>query len=158
MKLSVKKFNRIKTEAIDFYGKINKVKCPYFGDHVLFNNKGLQHLKFKGWNKTRLIQDQYMRFKLLKYAPEVIKKSNTLQEYDERKNLERVHVNSRWENRAVKVFYYGFVAIIDEIRIKVIIKEVQGGEKYFWSIIPCWKQDKSALNKKILREGNLEMD
>lgn len=158
MKLSIKLFNRIKSDAIEFYNKTNEIKCPYFNDHVSFNNKGLRHLKFKAWNKTRSIQDQYMRFKLLKYAPEVIKKSNTLQEYDAKRNMERVNINSRWEKRAVKVFYYGFVAIIDEIRVKVIIKEVQGGEKYFWSIIPCWKQDKSVLNKKILREGNLEID
>ena len=118
----------------------------------------MQHLKFKAWNKTRSLNDQYMRFKLLKYAPSILKKSHTLQEYNEKNNMERVKVNSRWEERAVKVYYYGFVAIIDEIRIKVIVKEIKGGGKYFWSIIPCWKQDKSVLYKKILHEGDLERD
>lgn len=154
----IKHFKQIKKEAIEFYNSHEKVKCPYFSNQVYLNSKGMQHLKFKAWNKTRSIKDQYMRFKLIKYVPEIIQKSHTLQEYCERKIMERIQINSRWEERAVKVSYYGFVAIIDEIRIKIIVKETKGGEKYFWSIIPCWKQDKSVLNKKILHEGDLEKD
>ncbi|MFA5157957.1 MAG: hypothetical protein WC451_02085 [Patescibacteria group bacterium] len=159
MKFSSNQFEKIKNEATDFYNKLEKVKCPYFpNDQIFFNRKGLDHLKFKAWNRSRLPEDQFMRFKLLKYAPEVIRKSHTLQEICERKNPERIKINSRWEKRVKKVSYYGFVAIIDEIRTKVIIKEISGGEKYFWSIIPCWKQSKSIINKKILHIGNLEED
>lgn len=158
MKIDIKKFDIIKKESAEYYHSLGKVKCPYFSDFVAFNSKGIGHLKFKAWNKTRSIRDQYMRFKLLKYAPEIIKKSHTLQEFCERKVMQRTQVNSRWENRAVVVSYYGFIAIIDEIRTKIIVKETKGGEKYFWSIIPSWKQDKSVLNKKILHEGDLESD
>lgn len=158
MEISNQKFDRIKKEAIAFYSGIDKVKCPYFSDKVSFNSKGMQHLRFKAWNKSRSRQDQYMRFKLLKYATEVIKKSNTLQEICSKMNFERIQTNSRWEEKAIQINYYGFVAIIDEIRIKVIVKEVSGSEKFFWSIIPCWKQDKEILYKKILHEGDLESD
>lgn len=158
MGIDINKFKQLKKDATAFYNALEKVKCPYFSDFVSFNSKGMSHLKFKSWNNTRPVRDQYMRFKLLKYAPEIIKNSHTLQEYCERKRLERVQINSRWEQRAVSIKYYGFIAIIDEVRIKIIIKETKGGEKYFWSIIPCWKQDKSILNKKILHEGDLEND
>lgn len=158
MNFNLKKFKQIRKGSIEFYNNLGEIKCPYFNDKVSFNSKGMQHLRFKSWNKTRSIQDQYVRFKLLKYAPEVIKKSNTLQEICQKKNFERVKINSRWEQKAIGVNYYGFVAIMDEIRIKIIIKEVVGGEKYFWSIVPCWKQDKAILNKKILHEGDLEGD
>lgn len=158
MEIDFKKFNKLKKESINFYNSLEKVKCPYFSDDISFNSKGMRHLKFKSWNKSRSVKDQYMRFKLLKYAPEIIKKSNTLQEVCQKKNFERIKTNTRWEDKAIEVNYYGFVAIMDEIRIKVIIKEIIGGEKYFWSIIPCWKQDKTILNKKILHEGNLEKD
>lgn len=158
MEISFEKFEKTKKGSIEFYKTIDKVKCPYFSESVSFNTKGIQHLKFKAWNKTRSTEDQYMRLRLLKYAPDIIKKSHTLQELCEKKSVERIQVNSRWENRVVVVTYYGFVAIVDEIRIKIIVKETEGGEKYFWSIIPCWKQDKSALNKKILHEGDLEND
>lgn len=158
MEIDQQKFERIKKEAIEFYNSIGEIKCPYFSGKVSFNTLGMQHLKFKSWNRTRTKPDQYMRFKLLKYAPEVIKKSNTLQEISRKKNLERVKTNARWEEKAIEVNYYGFVAILDEIRIKIIVKEIKSGEKYFWSIIPCWKQDKGILNKKILHEGDLEND
>lgn len=158
MRINFRKFKEIKKDSIRFYKSLGKIKCPYFPDEISFNSKGMQHLKFKAWNKTRSIIDQYMRFKLLKYAPEVIKKSHTLQEICTKKNFEKVQVNSRWETKAIVVNYYGFIAILDEIRIKVIVKEVGLGEKYFWSIIPCWKQDKTVLNKKILHEGDLEKD
>lgn len=159
MNFSFKKFKEIKKESIIFYNELKQVKCPYFqNENVSFNSKGMKHLKFKSWNKTRSVKDQYMRFKLLKYAPEIIKKSHTLQELCERKSFERIQTNSRWEQKVVDVTYYGFVAILNDIRIKVIIKETKGGEKYFWSIIPCWKQDKAILNKKILHVGDLEKD
>ena len=158
MKIDIKKFKWMKKEAIEEYNKIDQVFCPYLGEDVVFNNKGLRHLRFKSWNRSRSVADQYMRFKLLKFAVKVLKDSYTLQEFSESKNLERVQINSRWEQRAVAVKYYGFVAIIDEVRIKVIVKEVKSGNKFFWSLIPCWKQDRGKLNKKILHIGNLEDD
>lgn len=158
MNIDIEKFEKIKEVSLKFYNSLGEIKCPYFNDKVSFNTKGIQHLRFKAFNKTRSTQDQYMRLKLLKYAPDIIRKSNTLQEICQKKNLERVRINSRWEFRAIEVNYYGFIAIMDEVRIKIIIKETTGGEKYFWSIIPCWKQDKEILNKKILHEGDLESD
>lgn len=158
MKIDLKKFKLIREESIKRYNKIGSVHCPYFGEKIIFNNRGLRHLRFKSWNRSRSISDQYMRFRLLDLAVQVIKKSNTLQEYSEAKNLERIQINSRWEQRAVRVNYYGFVAIIDELRIKVIVKEINRGQKLFWSLIPCWKQDRKFLNKKIFHLGNLEED
>lgn len=158
MEIDFKKFQKIKDESTKFYNSLEKVKSPYFSEFVTFNRKGMDHLKFKSWNKSRSVNDQYMRFKLLKYAPEIIRKSHTLQEYCEKRHMERIQINSRWEERMVTVAYYGFVAIINDVRIKIIVKETKGGDKYFWSIIPCWKQDKAVLNKKILHEGDLEND
>ena len=55
------------------------------------------------------------------------------------------------------VIYYEFIAVINNIRVKVIVKEVLGGEKHFWSVIPFWGIDK-ATNKRILHSGDLEND
>ncbi len=60
-----------------------------------FNVKGLKHIKFKAWNKTRSILDQYLRFKFLRLAPAILEKSGTLQEYQETKNFERIDSNSK---------------------------------------------------------------
>jgi hypothetical protein len=52
--------------------------------------------------------------------------------------FETQKLHSRWE-RVLKlkdVCFYEFVAVPDNVRVKVIVKEVTGGEKHFWSIIP----------------------
>ena len=158
MKIDQEKFKETKLEAERFYKKISEVYCPYFKENISFNAKGLDHIKFKSWNKTRLVKDQYLRLKFLYLAPEVIKKSHTLQEFRETKNFERQKINSRWERRMVGVRYYAFVAILKGIRIKIIIKEIENSRKFFWSIYPYWKQkkDMNGQNKKILYDGDLE--
>src|SRR6202044_2354511 len=98
--------------------------------------KGLKHLKFKSDGRPRAPQDQYARFKLLRFAPEIIKKSHTVQGIARTKRFEEQIINSRNESIIKEVDYYEFIAILEEIRMKVIIKEVIGGKKYFWSIIP----------------------
>jgi hypothetical protein len=121
-------------------------------------------LKFKGKNRARLVIDQYVRLKLLKLAPHIIEKSHTLQEFYETQKFEQQKINSRWENRLIKVTYYGFVAIVNQARIKIIIKQTEGGNKFFWSLIPFWKNNRknsgnnNLPNKKILHAGDMEGD
>ena len=64
--------------------------CPYLRTKINFNAKGLDHIKMKSWNKTRLASDQYLRLKFLKLVPEILKNSGTLQEIKETRNFERV--------------------------------------------------------------------
>lgn len=89
------KFEKIKEEAERFYYLIKEIRCPYFKEAIKFNVKGLGHLKFKEWNKARIIEDQYRRFKLINLAPEVIKLSHTLQGFTGVNKLERRKINSR---------------------------------------------------------------
>jgi len=159
MDIPQERFDDVKSEAEEFYRSIGVVYCPYLKDTVAFNTKGLEHIKFKERGKARVRTDQYIRFKLLKLAPKIISNSHTLQEYFETKKFEKINTNSRWEYRVVEVIYYGFVAIINQARIKIIIKQIVGGNKFFWSLIPFWKNDKkNSGNKKILHAGDLESD
>lgn len=152
-------FEQLKKKAEEDYKKIDKIFCPYLKREVHFNVKGLDHIKMKDWNKTRLISDQYLRFKFLMLSPKIIEASHTLQEFWETKSFERQKINSRWEKRLVSVTYYGFVAIINKVRVKVIVKEIIGGQIFFWSIIPFWKHKKNPITeqiKKVFHEGDLE--
>ncbi len=160
MEISDDKFEKIKKEAENFYGAIVKVKCPYLTGDVHFNTEGFQHLLFKDWNTTRTRFEQYTRLRLIKLAPEIIKISHTLQEYDERQLFVRQKINSRWEKRLKTVRYYVFVAIIDFVRLKIVIKEIEGGVKFFYSLYPSWRveKDSNGNNKKIFFSGNLEID
>lgn len=67
--------------------------------------------------------------------------------------------NKRKEKITVPVKYWGFTAILDKRKIKVIVKKVGNGKLMYWSIIPSWKTLKHG--KLILRdfaEGDLEQD
>lgn len=156
---NVEKLNEIKEKAEEYYKSIGDIYCPYLKRNVSFNAKGLDHIKFKEWEKARLASDQYLCLKFIKVTPEVIGNTNTLQEYKETRCFERQKINSRWEQRMVDVKYYGFVAIIKKTRVKIIVKEIVGGNPYFWSVIPFWKSRKNPIVgqiKKIFHEGDLE--
>ncbi|MDP2821018.1 MAG: hypothetical protein Q8O39_02355 [bacterium] len=158
MKIIDEKFEKVKQIAKLDYNKIKKVKCPFLQDYVYFNKDGFDHLLFKTWNRSRSQLEQYSRLRLLSLVPEIIAKSHTLQEYDERKIFVRQKINSRWEQRMKMVRYYVFVAVVKTVRLKIIVKEIEGGEKFFYSLYPSWKKDKKDPKKKIFYSGNLEED
>jgi len=92
-----KDFNEVKIAAEKQYERTGELYCPYFNDKVIFNAKGLRHLKFKSDKKARSHKDQYSRLKLIKYIPEVIERSHTLQGIWEIRKFESQKTNSRWE-------------------------------------------------------------
>lgn len=161
-KEKIKRFQIIKQKAEEDYKKIDKVYNPFLRRKVSFNAKGLDHIKLKQWNKTRLLSDQFLRIKFLCLVPKIIEKSTTLQEYNETKNFERINMKSKWQKMMVPVKYYGFVSIVDyKIKIKVIVKEIVGGQPFFWSIIPFWKTKNDPIleeTKKVFHDGDLEND
>jgi len=156
--IELAKFERVRNEAEVFYKTIGKVRCPYFKEEISFNAKGIEHIKFHGPRHARSHRDQYIRFRLISLAPRILQESHTLQGVSRRNNLERIKTNSRWETAMRSVTYYEFVAVINDYRVRVIVKEVEGGlGKYFWSIIPFWKMDK-ITGRRILNSGKPEID
>jgi len=60
-----------------------------------------------------------------------------------------------------EVTYYAFIAIVKKIKIKIIVKKVENGQPYFWSVMPCWQYRKDPIylqTKKVFHEGDLECD
>lgn len=150
-------FENVRTDAETFYAVIDKIHCPYFGKDIAFNAKGLRYLKFKADKQARPHKDQYSRLKLIRYAPEVLKLSRTVQGIWSVKRFEEQKTNNRWERVMKDVTYYEFIAVLDSVRVKVIVKEVAGGEKHFWSVIPFWGIDKNT-SRRILYSGDPEDD
>lgn len=152
------KFRKVRTEAEEFYKTIGSALCPYFKERIAFNAKGIDHIKFSRLRHARPNRDQYIRFRLISLAPRIIQNSHTLQGISQRKSFERIKTNSRWETVMRLATYYEFVAVINNYRVRVIIKEVERGDgKYFWSIIPFWKMDK-VTGKRLLHSGKPESD
>jgi len=149
---------KTKERAEKTYKEIGKVFCPYFNEEIAFNSKGLKHIKFKKEKEARNRHDQYIRLKNIHLVPEIIKKSHTLQEARKERGFVQIKTNSRKEKILKDIRYYGFIAIIKERnfqkRLKIIVREVEGGQKHFWSIVPFWKNNKEIK----LYSGNLETD
>jgi len=150
-------FREVKEKGELLYKSIREVYCPYFNEKVYFEWHGLEHLKFRSREKTRSEQDQYMRFKLLHLAPEILRLSHTLQGILETKKFERIRVRSRTESVLKVVKYYEFIAVIKRDRIRVIVKQVADGHKFFFSIIPFWGMNKTTMTR-LLHEGTPEED
>ncbi|MFA6524187.1 MAG: hypothetical protein WC264_02345 [Candidatus Paceibacterota bacterium] len=150
-------FNKLKEKNEELYKTIGEAYCPYFKEKIVFNAKGLEHLKFKNKNHARSRDDQYIRLKLLHLAPKILSLSNTLQNFSERRIFELNRSNHRNEKILVDVIYYEFVAVLEEVRVRIIIKKVGTAPKHFWSIIPYWKIDK-ITGKRKMHNGNPEED
>lgn len=150
-------FNNIKSEGEIFYKSIGDIYCPFFAEKVSFNSRGLEHLKFKSRNHSRALTDQVMRFKLLKIAVEIIKVTKTVQGISEQKVFELNRSNHRNEYVLINVTYYEFVAVLHGKRVRVIVKQSGDSPKFFWSIIPFWKVNKSN-GKRKMKYGKPELD
>lgn len=150
-------FEMVKETGETLYKSLTHVYCPYFKSPVIFNAAGLTHLKFKRHNKARLEQDQYMRFKLLYLAPLILSSSHTLQGMLEIKKFERIRMHNRTETVLKLVTYYEFIALIKRDRVKIIIKQIENGERFFWSIIPFWGMDMNT-SRRLFHEGVPEED
>lgn len=113
--------------------KENKtVVCPAFpGEKIVFNSKGMSHLFYKGANKlsTRPEKEISVRISLLPRALLILQKATFFQE------------ECKLKSKEGKVFYYwAFEAVVDDRRIKVIVRQVGKGQKHFWSVIPAWRR------------------
>jgi len=157
MKHDFKNFEEVKEEGEKFYKTLSEVYCPFFKENVSFNSQGIEHLKFKKRGTIRLEQDQYMRFKLISLAPEVIKISSSLQGIWETQRFEYIKTNSTWKNVLKHTTYYEFIALINRNRVKIIIKQIENGKKIFWSIIPFWGMNKET-KARVFHEGDPEED
>jgi len=157
MNIDISDFEQIKVKGEETYKNISDTYCPYLGKTVSFNAQGIEHLKFKSKERPRLPKDQYMRLKLIHLAPEVLKNSKTVQGILETKKFERVRINHRTDTILKPVHYFEFISVIKRNRVKVIIKQIDDGNFFFWSLIPFWRMNENTMTR-ILHDGIPEED
>ncbi len=157
MKIDISDFEIIKVQGEDTYKSLKEIYCPYFKEKISFNSQGLEHLKFKRREKARPVEDQYMRFKLIHLAPEILKMSHTVQGILETKKFERIRIHGRTEDILKSVSYYEFISVIKRNRVRIVLKQIENGEIFFWSIIPFWGMNE-ITKKRILHSGQPEED
>lgn len=75
----------------------------------------------------------------------------------ETKKFERIRMKGRTDTVLKPVSYYEFIAVIKRNRVRVIAKQIDNGEKFFWSIIPFWGMNENTMTR-ILHNGVPEED
>jgi hypothetical protein len=157
MDFTDEQFDTVKQSAEELYKILGEVYCPYLKEKVSFNAQGLEHLSFKKRNVMRPIRDQFMRFKLFHFAPQILTLSHTLQGVSRRMNFEWMRINSRNECVLKPVLYYEFIAVLEEKRMRIVVKQIEASQKLFWSIIPFWTRGK-LMDTRTLSYGDPELD
>jgi len=105
------------------YNKIGYVICPALNNKkVYFNRHGFRHLIRKG-KHLREISEQIERLNLIKYAPNIISTSIKIKEFN--KNVTDETFADFWS----------FIKIINDKEIKVVIRQIKGKDKHFFSIM-----------------------
>ncbi|MES3031276.1 MAG: hypothetical protein V4697_02580 [Patescibacteria group bacterium] len=104
------------------YKKIGHVECPAFdGEKVYFNRHGFRHLVRKG-HYLRDIEEQIERLQLLVHAPSVVGSSKKFRDFN--KNKSEGNAN-----------FWSFIQTHQDIKIIVVVRQMKGGTKHFFSIM-----------------------
>ncbi|MCX6784191.1 MAG: hypothetical protein NT141_03990 [candidate division WWE3 bacterium] len=135
------------------YKETQQIYCPYLKTKISFSSDGFRHLVYKGGGKKRDEESQLMRFTLLEKAREVLSITTTLQEYQSESREMLVEEHEQKVSKIVTVVYFGFIAIIENWKFKVIVKQIGKGRPFFWSVIPNWR---TRNKERIMFKGNLE--
>lgn len=134
----VAEYEQIKQEASNLYNTFISVDCTALGQKILFTSEGFNHLVYSAPKKMRDKRSQILRFDMLEKAKFILETSTTYQEYDEEIINKRVNRRGHWIPRSVMVRRWGFVAIIQRFRVKVVVTQEGNGAIKFLSVAPAW--------------------
>ena len=113
---------KIKEDARKMYKEIGNVQCPILNNEIIyFSDIGFRHLVYKGkWR--RKIRDQIRRFRILRYAKDVVRLST---KYTYKNIPTETRIVHFW---SIRTTFDGFIIIM-------IIRQIDNGRKHFFSIM-----------------------
>ena len=123
--------NTYKKQIKQIFDQNREISCPAFpGEAVVLNSKGLHHIFYKGGVKkfARSEKESAVRASLVPRAIKVLKFQCFVQE------------ESLLDLGNKKIKFWAFEAVVDNRRIKVIVRQINDGKKHFWSVIPAWRR------------------
>ena len=160
MQFTEEEYSKVKEEARGIYTEFKPVKCPALNfELVHFTSEGFNHITYRAGSHSRSEQDQYMRLKMLELARRVIQISATFQEYEEKLQDVVARVGKKKVKVTKLIKYWGFIAIQQKRKIKVIIRQTGEGKIHFWSVVPFWRTTRHGdLVFRNFATGNLLED
>jgi hypothetical protein len=127
-------FLEAKKFAHGFYSTIGRIKCPALNDeYIAFNAKGIHHVINK---KSRTKDEVVARLSYLQYVESIISDPFAKIDFRQKKEKEYLKKNGLYQLYEVVSQYWTFTKPIDAtLKIKVVIRQVEQGGKYFYSIM-----------------------
>ena len=117
----------LKKQAKELFVKTDFLYCPAIEKTVSVTQKGFKHILFKRGQQSRKRSSQLLRFELLPLAFKLIQLTTTYHEYE--------HEVIEGSKNSI---YWGLIAILDDKKIKVVLRKVGNGNIHFWSVMPNW--------------------
>jgi hypothetical protein len=124
---------KVKNEAREIYNKIGRVWSPTLNDHVSFESTGFRHLMWKGGERRPYTQ-QVRRLSLIVSATEII--SNPKSRVIKREEARYSPIKRDGVEVVIKkqVRFWAFHAKIESKKIRVIVRQINNGNKHFFSV------------------------
>ncbi|MFA6273594.1 MAG: hypothetical protein WC662_00335 [Candidatus Paceibacterota bacterium] len=134
----LEEYNKIREEAQKRYSTFQKVFCPALGQHVHFTSNGFNHLIYKSAKKERDKKTQILRFDMLEKAKFILENSTMFQEFEENMEYRRVNRHGKYVAVNLVVRSWGFIAMVEKFRVKVVATQIGNSKIEFFSVIPAW--------------------
>lgn len=138
----LQKFNELKQATEQKYKSIGKIYSPALKADIFFNSDGWHHLRYDCSRSERDKRVQQNKFIYFDNAVDIIKKSNTIQEYRRGQQVEG-KPDKNGLQKVKRVQWFGMFVVISfskNMRVKAVIRKVgDDGQYHFWSVMPFWK-------------------
>ena len=133
-KFSIEDFEAAKKFAHDFYCTIGRIKCPALDNqYVSFSGKGIRHILYK---PSRIQAEIIERLSYLRYAESILIDPYAKIEYRQKNEKEYLKKRGQFKLYEVESQYWSFKKEVEQsLIIKVVIRQVGQGNKYFYSIM-----------------------
>ena len=131
----MKNYKKAKRDAEELYRSIGNINSSKMENaKIVFNNIGFNHLIRKG-PAQRPFGEQMRRFALLRHAKVIIENpdANILDREESRDTIVDRHGAKVLKRSSVR--YWTFIQEIDEQRIKLVVRQIDRGQKHFYSIM-----------------------
>ena len=135
-------YEKIRQDTSVWYKKLQPINAPSLDQLVHFTAEAFEHTKYKRARAERDRSSQIMRLKMLPRAITLIGLSTTIQEYEEISKVVSVKRKKKRVQESKQIQYWGLIAIIENRKIKVILRKIGNGQLHFWSVIPAWTTNK----------------
>jgi hypothetical protein len=126
-------YEKAKREARAAYRNTGAAWSPAFQCHIAFNVAGFHHILWKQ-NERRSKREQIRRFALLCRAKPIIEQTKNVATHRQTTVLHIARRRGKKKTRVLKADFWSLVQKSRDITVTVVIRQLEGGQKHFFSI------------------------